>query len=323
MRLDPATILLVVVVLAFAWSMGAHYTGACMGMPYASGSIRMWPALVLMAVLTFFGATLASHHVEITVGHGIIDAQKVTLAAALVIVAAAFLLTTVYTYLRIPTSTIQILVFCVVGTGLAAGIPIHWAMVLHLAVLWVLAPPAACALGYVFTHLIDAMAPGAKENSGGRNVLPVLLVVVGAAASFTMGANDVSNATGAFLMTHLFGVLTAGVIGGIGLAIGVVTWGQPLLKKVAFDIVKVDLAMASAAQLVQAAVVFTAATFGYFTSMNQALVGAMAGTGFARGRQTVQWPQVYGILRGWAIGPVSGLILGFVITRAVGRFIPV
>ena len=324
MRLDPASILLIILVLAFAWSMGAHYTGACMGMPFASGSIRMWPALVLMAVLTFFGATFASHRVEITVGHGIVDARHVTLAAALVIVAAAFLLTTVYTYLRIPTSTIQILVFCVVGTGLAAGIPIHWGTILHLAILWVLAPPAACGLGYVFTHVIDAAAPEARQNPGGRGrMLAAVLVVVGAAASFTMGANDVSNATGVFLMTHLFGVLTAGVIGGIGLAVGVVTWGQPLIRKVAFDIVKVDLAMASAAQFVQAGVVLTAATLGYFTSMNQALVGAMAGTGFARGRQTVQWPQVYGILRGWAVGPASGLVLGFVIARVVGLFTPV
>ncbi len=323
MHLDPASVLLILVVLAFAWSMGAHYTGACMGMPFASGSIRMWPALILMAALTLLGATFASHHVEVTVGHGIIDARRVTLAAALVIVASAFLLTTAYTYLRIPTSTIQILVFCVVGTGLAAGIPVHWGTILHLAVLWVLAPPAACGLGYVFTHIVDALAPGAQENRGTSGVLPALLVVVGAAASFTMGANDVSNATGAFLMTGLFGVLAAGVIGGLGLAIGVLTWGQPLLRKVAFDIVKVDLAMASAAQFVQAAVVFTAATFGYFTSMNQALVGAMAGTGLARGRQTVQWPQVYGILRGWAIGPVSGLVLAFLIARAVGLFTPV
>ena len=42
MRLDPANLLLVVLVVAFAWSMGAHYTGACMGMPYGSGSIKLW-----------------------------------------------------------------------------------------------------------------------------------------------------------------------------------------------------------------------------------------------------------------------------------------
>jgi PiT family inorganic phosphate transporter len=297
--------------------MGAHYTGTCMGMPYASGAIRLWPALVTMAVLTLLGAAVASHKVEITVGQHIIDATRVTPAAAVVIVGAAFLLTAVYNYLRIPTSTIQILVFSVVGLAAAAGIPVRWTTVLHLAVLWVLAPPIACGLGYLFTHRIDALVPGARSAAGGRGALPALLVTVGAAASFTMGANDVSNATGAFLMTHLFDVFAAGLLGGLGLALGVVTWGQPLLKRVAFDIVTVDLAMASAAQFVQALVVFTAVTFGYFTSMNQALVGAMAGTGMARGRQTVQWRTVYGILRGWAVGPVSGFLLAFAIGRAL------
>ena len=305
-----STALLILLVLAFAWSMGAHYTGACMGMPHASGSIRLWPALWLMAPLALLGAALASHRVEVTVGQTIIDARGVTVAAAIVVVGCAFLLTTIYTYLRIPTSTIQILVFCVVGVGLAAAIPVHWTTILHLAILWVLAPLVACGLGYLFTKLIDTIGA-----SRGTRALPVLLVVVGAAASFTMGSNDVSNATGVFLMTHLFNVWTAGIIGGIGLAVGVLTWGKPLLKTVAFDIVKVDLSMASAAQFVQALVVFSAVVFGYFTSMNQALVGAMAGTGFARGRQTVQWGTVYGILRGWAAGPASGLILAFALTR--------
>ncbi len=309
------TALLILMVLAFAWSMGAHYTGACMGMPHGSGSIGLWPALLLMAPLTLLGAALASHGVETTVGHGIIDAARVTVPAAIAIVGCAFLLTTLYTYARIPTSTIQILVFCAVGVGLAGSIPVHWATILRLAVLWVLAPVVACGLGYVVTHGVDALAPHAKGATAKGGWLPVLLVVVGAAASFAMGSNDVSNATGVFLMTHLFNVWTAGLIGGVGLAVGVLTWGKPLLKTVAFDIVKVDLAMAGAAQFVQALVVFTAVTFGYFTSMNQALVGAMAGTGFARGRQTVQWGTVYGILRGWAAGPASGLILAFAVTR--------
>jgi PiT family inorganic phosphate transporter len=301
--------LLVAVAVAFAWSMGAHYTGACMGMPYASGSIGLRPALGALALLSLLGATFASQRVEVTVGLHIIDPARVTPATALAVVGAAFLLTTAYTYARIPTSTIQILVFSVVGAGLAAGAPIRWATVLHLAVLWVLAPPLACGLGYAFTRLLDALLGGA----GGP--LPTLLVLVGMAASFTMGANDVSNATGVFLMTHLFDARTAGLVGGLGLAAGALTWGRPLLRTVAFDIVRVDLAMASAAQLVQALVVFAAVSVGYFTSMNQALVGAMAGAGLARGRQTVQWPTVYGILKGWAVGPASGLALAFLLAR--------
>ena len=330
----PASILLVAVALAFAWSMGAHYTGACMGMPYATGSIRLWPALGIMAVLTFIGAAFASHGVEQTVGHGIVE-SSVTTGSATVILAAAFLLTTLFNRLRIPTSTIQILVFCVAGVGLAVGLHINWGTIDRLAIIWVLAPVVALGLGFLFTRIIDEVAPGTKlsntsrtiaassaeRRSTSRGAWQMALVAVGAAASFTMGANDVSNATGAFIMTHLFEVLAAGIIGGIGLSVGVLTWGKPLLERVAFQIVKMDLAMASAAQLVQALVVLTAVAFGYFTSMNQALIGAMAGTGLARGGQTIQWGVVKAIVRGWLVGPASGLALSYLIARVAGFFV--
>jgi PiT family inorganic phosphate transporter len=55
--------------------------------------------------------------------------------------------------------------------------------------------------------------------------------------------------------------------------------------------------------------------------MNQALIGAMAGTGLARGRETVQRKQMLGILRGWLIGPLSGLILAFILEWLV-RLLP-
>ncbi len=358
-----ALIILVVVVVAFAWNLGVHYTGAVMGMPFAARSIAEWPALLLIGVFTILGATFASGRVETTVGHSIIDDRFVTVPDAIVIVLAAGALTMLYNYWKIPTSTIQILVFCVVGVGLGGGIPIHWATIGALAVVWVIAPLLAFALGFALTRLLDLLIPPeaaraeaqaqlalakAPESSattrwarwfpgvalarslppgvrmaaseGGSTArltlvalrwLPALLVAVGVFASFTLGANDVSNATGAFILTHLFSLTVAGLIGGVAMAIGALTWGRRILHTVAFDVVKMDLTMASAAQGVQALVVIVAATQGYFTSMNQALIGAMAGAGLARGRETVQRKQIIGILRGWAIGPLSGLALAF------------
>jgi PiT family inorganic phosphate transporter len=144
-----------------------------------------------------------------------------------------------------------------------------------------------------------------------------LLLAVGIAASFAMGANDVSNATGALIMTDLFSLRVAGLFGGIAIAIGALTWGKRILQTVAFDVVHMDLTMASAAQGVQALVVLIAVTQGYFTSMNQALIGAMAGAGLARGSETVQRRQFVGILRGWAAGPVSGLAIAFILDRVL------
>lgn len=338
--LSMAAVFLVVVALLFAWSMGAHYTGAVMGMPFASHAIRMWPALVLMAILTIIGATFASEGVQQTVGLQIVDPKSVTIVGGAVMVLSAAILTTIYTYYKIPSSTIQIFVFSIVGTGLAANVAIHWDTILHLAVLWVLAPIVAVILGFGFTHLFDLVVPPSeaavetrlvagvekspnvvKSLPAAARALPTCLVLVGCAASFTLGANDVSNAVGVFSMVNLTTTTIAGLVGGIAMAIGALTWGQGILKKVAFDVVKTDLSMASAAQMVQALVVLAAVSQGLFTSMNQALIGAMTGTGLARGNQTIQWRVVRGIVTGWAVGPFSGIVTGFVlysILRLVG-----
>ena len=71
-------VLLVVLALGFAFSMGAHYTGACMGMPHALRAISARRALLVMAPLTLLGATFASHKVEHTVGHGLLAAPGVS-----------------------------------------------------------------------------------------------------------------------------------------------------------------------------------------------------------------------------------------------------
>lgn len=351
-------VLLVIVVVAFAWNLGVHYTGAVMGMPFATRSIAAWPALALIALLTILGATFASGKVETTVGENIISAQAAQIPDAIVIVLAAGILTTLYNYWKIPTSTIQILVFCIVGVGLAGNIPIHWDTIGKLAVVWLIAPLAAFALGFIFTRLLDLLIPPSishalaeaqisqigKDSQASRvgwlgrllpgvalswtmsgslaqtatraalialRLLPALLVAVGVFASFVLGANDVANATGALILTGLFPLTIAGLIGGLAMAVGTLTWGRRILQTVAFDVVKMDLTMASAAQGVQALVVIIAVTQGFFTSMNQALIGAMAGAGFARGRETVQRRQILGILRGWALGPLSGLALAF------------
>ena len=309
--------------LAFAWSIGAHYTGACMGMAYAARSITLRRALILMAPLAFVGAVVASGAVEVTVGSGLLSGGSVGIPVAGAIIVSAFALTSAYNFVRLPTSTIQILVFAVVGAGVASGVSVNWGTVARLAVVWAAVPPAAAALAFLLTRLADATRMGRRLGSD-SSYLPAVglgLVAAGAGASFVMGANDVSNASGALVMTGLFGLLPAAALGGIGLSVGVLTWGRPILQRVAFETVKLDRLTASLSQLVQSILVLVPVLFGYFTSLNQALLGAMAGAGYARGRATVNATVLYSILLGWAVGPASGFGLAFVVVwagRSVG-----
>jgi inorganic phosphate transporter, PiT family len=311
--------LLIAAAIGFGISIGAHYTGACMGMPYAARAIRARSALLLMAPLALVGALVASGAVETTVGHGILLGGTVPIALALAIVTSALVLTSAYNFLTVPTSTIQILVFSAVGAGIAAGVGVDWGTIERLLVVWATAPFAAFALGYLFVRFADRRRAPAPP---GARLVPAAvagLVGVGAAASFAMGANDVANASGGLIMTGLFGLEAAALIGGVALAVGVLTWGRPLLERVAFRIVRLDARMAIASQLAQSAVILVSVAFGYFTSMNQALVGAMIGTGVARRQDTVLWPSIRSILVGWAIGPVSGAGLGFLLGWLASR----
>ena len=297
------TALLIVLAIGFAWSIGAHYTGAVMGMPHALKAVGAWQALLLMAPLAFLGATFASHEVEKRVGSGL-TGGPVSVEAEVVVIGVAFAMTTFFNRFKMPTSTIQILVFSVVGVTLATRGAVRWGAIGRLAIVWALAPVAAIGLGFLFTLALDRVPLGGRIGAA--------LVAVGAVAAFAMGANDVSNASGALVGTGTFSPLAAGAVGGAGIAAGVLTWGKPLLRRVAFEIVEVDRAMATAAQLVQAGVVLAAVAFGFFTSMNQALVGAMAGAGFARGRETVHLSTLLSILQGWVLGPAGALAAGFV-----------
>lgn len=317
--MDVLSYTLIGAALGFAFSMGAHYTGACMGMPYASGAIRAGRALLVMAPLTLLGAFLASEGVETTVGHGLLAGGPVSIGLALGIVLSAFALTSLYNFVTIPTSTIQIFVFSVVGAGLARGIPIQWHSIETLVLLWAAAPVAAFGVGFLIVRLGDRLLGPGRPGSVLPRAAATGLVAVGAVASFAMGANDVSNATGSFVMTGLFGPMTAGLIGGVGLATGVLVWGRPLLRRVAFDIVRLDARMATSAQFAQAAVILGYVTFGFFTSMNQALVGAMIGTGVARGQKDIHLKAVRSILLGWAVGPASGAALGIIIVTVLAH----
>jgi inorganic phosphate transporter, PiT family len=289
-------------------------------MPYAAGALRLWPALLMMAPFTLLGAVLASGKVELTVGHGILASGQVSLGIALAIVFSAFVLTSAYNFLTLPTSTIQILVFSAVGVALGAGLPVRWSTIVDLLVLWAIAPVAAFAIGYLLVRLTDRRPLRAGGSGPLGPVAASALIAVAAAASFAMGANDVANASGALIMTGLTGLALAGLLGGIALALGALTWGQPILRRVAFRIVKLDPKMAFCSQLAQAGLILVYVSFGYFTSMNQSLVGAMIGTGVARGQTAGLWISVRGILQGWAVGPVSGIALGFVLGHSLAGF---
>src|SRR3954447_18541725 len=143
------TALLIALAFGFAWSIGAHYTGAVMGMPHALKAIGAWQALLLMAPLAFLGATFASHAVEERVGSGL-TGHPLSVSEEVVVIGVAFAVTTFFNRFRMPTSTIQILVFSVVGGAPRTRGGVEGALNGHPPVVW-----AAAALGAIFPRVLS------------------------------------------------------------------------------------------------------------------------------------------------------------------------
>lgn len=299
--------------LFFGWTIGSHYTGATMGMAYGSGLIRSrFLATVLIAVFVLLGATFDSSHVVATVGTGIIRGPDMTPLGAMVMMLTAALVTAGNTWMKWPVSTSQLACFSVVGAALAMRVPIFWGTtILFLFVTWIGTPIVSGLLGFLFTRIADKISD--RYAGDAKRGLRWLLLAASCYAAYTLGANNTGNAVGVFYGLHKMSQMQAGFIGGIVMAVGALTWGGPILDKVGKGLVDLDLDMGVGAKLGQSITAHTAAFLGYPTSMNQALLGGMAGASGARGRQPMSWKSVKEIVLSWFFTPVLAGVVSFVL----------
>lgn len=307
--------------LFFGWTIGSHYTGATMGMAYGSGLIKSrFLATVLIAAFVLLGATFDSSHVVATVGTGIIRSQDLTPLGAMVMMLTAALVTAGNTWMKWPVSTSQLACFSVVGTALAMHTPISWSTtIVLLFVTWVGTPIASGLLGFLFTRIADKITDRCAGHA--KKGLRWLLLAASCYAAYTLGANNTGNAVGVFYGLHKMSQMQAGFVGGIVMAIGALTWGGPILDKVGKGLVDLDLNMGVGAKLGQSFTAHTAAFLGYPTSMNQALLGGMAGASGARGREPITWKGIKDIVFSWFFTPILAGVISFVLYTILSRML--
>ncbi|HEY0145319.1 MAG: inorganic phosphate transporter [Methylovirgula sp.] len=141
-------------------------------------------------------------------------------------------------------------------------------------------------------------------------------------AAYTLGANNTGNAVGVFYGLKLATPMKAGFAGGLVMALGALTWGRPILEKMGKGIVELGLDMGIGAKLAQSLTAHTAAICGYPTSMNQALIGGIAGASRARGRETLNRRALTEIVFSWFFTPilagVASFLLYVLVSKALG-----
>ena len=289
--------------LYFAWAIGTHYTGAALGPAVGAGLLRQSRALCLMAIFAFAGAFF-SFKVQETYAFNIVsNVNEVAVAAALL---SAALLTTLYTYLKIPTSTIQLFTFSLVGAALITGLSIGVKSLLYLVIFWVVAPFVAFSIGLLVIRLLP--------KRGMEKWLRYFVIGSSMHSAFAVGSNDVSNAVSMLLALDYVDTITASLIGGAFISLGVLTWGRRVLGRVSREIVKMKIDVACTAQIAKASTIIGVNLIGYNASINQTLISGLLGASIGKKEKGINFKVIKGILIGWGVSPASGLIVSVVIS---------
>ena len=128
--------------------------------------------------------------------------------------------------------------------------------------------------------------------------------------SYALGANNVANATGIFSgqIPGMTDRLLA-LIGGVAIALGVVTFSKRVMTSVGKNIVTLNAFNAFVAVSAMSVTVHIFAFIGVPVSTSQAIVGAIVGSGAAYGIHTIRFYMLRNIGVGWFLTPVISLIL--------------
>lgn len=273
--------LLVLSTLLFSFSIGYHYAGAVVGTAYGGKVVGLRKGLLVAAGLILVGTLIT----PVSQTYNRLYAGSYEGYSAILL--GAFIATSVATYLKIPTSTIQIFAFSALAPAFVGDGNINLRVLLILMCSWGLAP----TLSYIVAPLIRRITP----DTGGLLWLTMCL------SALAVGTNDVGMSA-AFLGEKGLSEYYAKLLAGVSAAIGMVAWGSKLAKLVGDELGLQDRRSFVAAQSTKIGVLLILNSVGLNASMNQTLIGALARLGAKRS-------VIRNIVIGWLFSPVLGVVL--------------
>jgi PiT family inorganic phosphate transporter len=288
------------------WTLGSNDASNVFGTAVATRIISYKKACWLCGITLIIGAVLQGAAGIETVS----SLTKQTIATAVIVTIAAGITGSIMTYLRIPISISQAVVGAVLGIGLATG-NANYGSLLKILLCWIGTPIGslliACVvykvLGWIIRLLPMSMLTRDKILWNG-------LLIVGIYGSYALGANNVTNSTGVYsgLIEGVSDIHLA-AIGGIAIAIGVITYSKRVMLAVGSGIMPLDAFSALTAVGAMSITVHIFAIIGAPVSTSQGIVGAIIGIGLMRQATAINASVLRKISLGWLLTPVLSLIL--------------
>ena len=193
-----------------------------------------------------------------------------------------------------------------------------------------------CIIVFIFVTLISLFllrkirAKGLEDYTTVERIFGKLQIITACYVAFAHGANDVANAIGP--IAGVIGIAESGTIGltseiplwllavgGVGIAVGCMTWGRRVMRTVGGKITRLTHTRGFSVEFAAATTVLSASKLGLPISTSHTVVGAVIGVGLARGLEAVDTSVIKKIVTSWLLTvPVAAATsaLIFILLRA-------
>ncbi|MDY6964950.1 MAG: anion permease [Halobacteriota archaeon] len=312
-----------------AWNIGANDLANSMGDVVGARALNLRQVVILAGIMNFLGAVIYGSRVTETVGKGIvpitdIDPYLAALGALSALIAAGLWITTA-TYFNLPVSTSHSIVGAMLGFGLVSAFrgtiglnDIAWVVLLKVVLSWILSPVSGMFLGFIiFSAIRRTFIERAESIASLEGIFRYLLICSSCYQAFSFGSNDVANAIGpvSVVMGFVGTVIPIWllVLGGIGMVIGLSTWGYKVVYTIGEKITDLTPTRGFSADVACATTVIACSYLGLPVSTTHVLVGSTIGVGLARGLEAVNLNVIRNIVYSWLLTVPVAMIISMII----------
>lgn len=295
--------------LFLGWSLGANDASNIFGTAVSSKMIKFWTAAILAAAFVVLGAVV-SGQAGIETLKGLTD---MTLKQAVIVSIAAALTVSIMTLFGLPVSTSQAVVGAIVGISILNR-HLNLGGMGKVFICWFTTPIGAAAISVVSFYLIRSIYNRLNINLFQSDTLiRAGLIISGSYGAYTLGANNVANVTAVFVSAGLLNIFSGALVGGLSIALGILTYSRPVMETVGKKLVRLDPFSAFVVVLSMGLTMHVYTVIGVPVSSSQAVIGCVLGIGLVKGVNTVSTRTLRNILSGWFLTPIASCIFSLTI----------
>ncbi|HBE42793.1 MAG TPA: inorganic phosphate transporter [Bacteroidales bacterium] len=321
--------------LFLGWSLGANDASNAFGSAVGSKMISFRKAAVIASVAVILGAVIQGSGTSETLGRlGSVNAIGGSFTLAFASAATVYLMTK----FSLPVSTTQAIVGAIIGWNLFTSNRTDPATLTTIVTTWISGP----VLGALFAIPLFMLIIKIKKRSGMHIIrfeshLRTGLVIAGAFAAYSLGANNIANVMGVFLPAFNLHELNLGLItlssnqqlfllGGMAIAAGIITYSEKVMKTIGTSIVQLNPEAAMVVVLAHSVVLFIFSSAALSSllvrhglpaiplvpvSSSQVMIGCVVGIGLYKGVRNINFSILGQIAAGWIATPVITCVLTF------------